>query len=133
MTFNKTYFVLFISFFVIEIIIAVFVNDSFIRPYLGDTFVVILIYCFIRSFFNVPATPTIIAVLLFSYSIEVMQYFKLVELLGLENYKIARIVIGTSFAWGDLVAYTAGAIIVGVFEKHRNTRNKIKNSLNKLF
>ncbi len=124
MTFNRFYFVLFIIFFIIEVIIAVYVNDRFIRPYLGDTFVIILIYCFVRSFFNIPTTPTIIAVLLFSYGIEVMQHFKLIELLGLGDSKIARIVIGTSFAWGDLVAYTAGAIIVGAFENHDTARKR---------
>lgn len=56
------------------------------------------------------------AVLLFSYGVEIMQYFNLVELLGLGEYKLARIVIGTSFAWSDLLAYTAGAVIVGVVE-----------------
>lgn len=117
--FNAFYFVLFVAFFVIEVLIALYVRDAFIRPYLGDTFVVILIYCFIRSFLNSPVYPTIVAVLLFSYSIETMQYFNLVELLGLADYKLARIVIGTSFAWGDMVAYTAGAVIIGIVEYYR--------------
>lgn len=117
--FSAFYFVLFVAFFVIEVLIALYVRDAFIRPYLGDTFVVILIYCFIRSFLNSPVYPTIVAVLLFSYSVETMQYFNLVELLGLADYKLARIVIGTSFAWGDMVAYTAGAVIIGIVEYYR--------------
>ena len=122
--FDRFYFSLFITFFIIEVLIALYVNDNFIRPYLGDTFVVILIYCFIRSFFNVPTYPAIIAVLVFSYTIEILQYFKLVELLGLGDYTLARIVIGTSFAWGDLVAYTAGAIIVVTFDSFTLKGNK---------
>lgn len=117
--FSAFYFVLFVAFFVIEVLIALYVRDAFIRPYLGDTFVVILIYCFIRSFLNSPVYPTIVAVLLFSYGVETMQYFNLVELLGLADYKLARIVIGTSFAWGDMVAYTAGAVIIGIVEYYR--------------
>jgi hypothetical protein len=111
-TSNKYYFTSFILFFIIEVVIALYIRDDFIRPYLGDTFVVILIYCFVRSFLDTPTYPTIIGVLLFSYSVEIMQYFKLVELLGLGNYEFARVVIGTSFAWGDMVAYTVGAVIV---------------------
>ncbi len=122
MRFCRFYFVVFIGFFITEFLIAIYIKDDFIRPYLGDTFVVILIYSFIRSFFASPIYKTIIAVLLFSYSVEVMQYFNLVELLGLGDYKLARIIIGTSFAWGDLVAYTAGAIIIGIFEYYRMGR-----------
>ncbi|MEJ2612031.1 MAG: DUF2809 domain-containing protein [Candidatus Thiodiazotropha sp.] len=114
--FNSLYFILFVSFFIIEILIALYVRDAFIRPYLGDTFVVILIYCFIRIFLNTRVYSTVIAVLLFSYSVEIMQYYHLVDLLGLANYTLARIVIGTSFAWTDMVAYTAGAVIIGAVE-----------------
>ncbi|MFT5385169.1 MAG: hypothetical protein ACI81W_002574, partial [Saprospiraceae bacterium] len=35
--------------FLIEVGIAVFIQDRIIRPYIGDLLVVILIYCFIRS------------------------------------------------------------------------------------
>jgi len=119
--FHACYFVLFISIFITEILIALFVNDAFIRPYLGDTLVVILIYCFVRSFLNTATYQTIIAVLLFSFSVEIMQYFNLVSLLGLEQYQLARVVIGTSFSWGDLVAYTAGAFLIASMEYYRCT------------
>ena len=122
MRFNTFYFTIFVTFFIIEVLIALYVKDDFIRPYLGDTFVVILIYSFVRSFLNAPVFPTIIGVLLFSYGIEIMQYFKLVDLLGLGDYKLARVVIGTSFAWGDMVAYTAGAAIIWIAERFREVR-----------
>jgi hypothetical protein len=66
--------------------------------------------------------PTAIFVLLFSYTLEVLQYFKLVELLGLQTYKLARIAIGTSFEWIDLLAYTLGVVFVLFLEK--STANK---------
>lgn len=124
MRFSCFYFVLFIGFFITEVLIAVYIKDDFIRPYLGDTFVVILIYSFIRSFFSSPIYPTIISVLFFSYAIEIMQFFNLVELLGLGDYKLARIIIGTSSAWGDIVAYTAGAVLIGIFEHYHIGSNK---------
>jgi len=50
--------------------------------------------------------------LLFSYTIEILQYFNLVQKLGLEHNKLARIVIGSSFGWEDFLAYTIGILIV---------------------
>lgn len=92
-------------------------HDKIIRPYVGDLLVVILIYCFIKSFFNFPIKQTAIGVLVFSFVIEFLQYFKLVDLLGLGHNKLARIVIGSSFAWEDLVAYALGILLVLFAEK----------------
>ncbi|WP_313805616.1 DUF2809 domain-containing protein [Flavobacterium sp.] len=58
-----------------------------------------------------------VCVLLFSYLIELLQYFNFVHLLGLEESKIAKIVLGSSFEWLDLVAYTAGGLIIILAEK----------------
>ena len=105
-----------------EIVIALFVHDNFIRPYIGDLLVVILIYCFIKSFFNTPVFKTALAVLLFAYTIEILQYYNIVYRLGWQHSKIARIIIGTSFAWQDILAYTAGIMIVLFVEMKRSDR-----------
>ena len=36
--------------FIIELIIALYVHDRIIRPYIGDMLVVVLVYCFVRVF-----------------------------------------------------------------------------------
>jgi hypothetical protein len=105
--------------FLIEALIALFVHDNFIRPFVGDVLVVILIYCFIKSFLNSPVIITAIAVLLFSYLIEVLQYFNIVKILGLQNSNLARVVIGTSFEWTDLLAYTLGIGLVILLDKNK--------------
>lgn len=115
--FNRNYFLLTVLLFAIEVCIALFVNDDFVRPYIGDVLVVILIYCFVKSFLNVPVIKTSIAVLLFAFAVEILQYLAIVEKLGLEKNKIARTVIGTSFEWGDILAYISGIVIVIAFEK----------------
>lgn len=124
--FNRTYFLLFAFIFNIEVLIALYVHDNIIRPYIGDVLVVILIYCFIKSLLKVKVIPTAIFVLLFSFVVETLQYFNIVEKLGLENSKIARTVIGTSFEWMDILAYITGTIIVLAVEKIRlfKTGNK---------
>lgn len=125
LNFHPKYFILTILLLSIEICIALFVHDNFIRPYIGDVLVVILIYCFIKSFFNLPPNITAIAVLLFSFVVETLQYFKVVNLLGLQNSKVASIIIGTSFAWQDIIAYILGIAIVILAEKIFSKNDKV--------
>lgn len=115
--FSKNYFLLFLLLLIVEILIALFINDSFIRPYFGDLLVVILIYCFLKSLFPTPVIKTAIAVLLFACTIEALQYFNLVKKLGLQDSKAARIIIGSSFEWKDMLAYVTGIALVLIFEK----------------
>lgn len=110
LTFKKKYFFLTILLFLIEVLIALFVRDSFIRPYGGDFLVVILIYCFLRTFIEQSPLRIAIVTLAFSFLIEFGQHFKLVELLGLKGNRVAEIVIGTGYSNYDLLAYTLGVI-----------------------
>ena len=126
--FNKYYLYLTLLLFAIEIIIAKYVDDDFIRPYVGDMLVVMLIYCFVKIFISTKVIPIAIGVLLFSYLIEALQYFKIVNILGLEQYKMARIIIGTSFSWTDIFMYTIGIGIVVFIEKTRE--NKMPSIVN---
>ncbi|KAF2509128.1 ribosomal maturation YjgA family protein [Flavobacterium foetidum] len=113
--FSLTYFILTVLIFLTEVCIGIYVHDTIIRPYGGDYLVVILIYCFVRSFLNTPVFQTSIAVLLFSFLIETMQYFDFVDRMGIDN-KLARIVIGTSFAWKDIWSYVLGVLTVFLAE-----------------
>lgn len=117
--FQRRYFIFFVILLLIEVVIALFAHDNFIRPFFGDFLVVILIYCFIKSFLNTPQVMTAIAVLLFSYLIEVLQYFNIIKMLGLQNSNLARVVIGTSFEWTDLIAYTLGIGLVILLGKNK--------------
>ncbi|WP_426063611.1 DUF2809 domain-containing protein [Flavobacterium sp. DSP2-3-1] len=115
--FNRNYFALTILLFVMEIAIGLYVHDNFIRPYFGDFLVVILLYCFLKSFVKVSVWVAAALVLLFSFAIESAQYLNLVEKLGLQHSKIAKVVLGNSFAWMDLLAYTLGILAVIIMEK----------------
>lgn len=117
MRFKPYYFAWSIFLFLVELCIALFVNDAFIRPYVGDVLVVILIYAMVRAFFKVAILPTAIGVLLFAFVVETLQYFKIVEILGLASSAIARTIIGTTFVWEDLVAYMVGVLILLSLEK----------------
>lgn len=126
MKFNPRYFLYTILLFVTEVLIALYVHDQFIRPYIGDFLVVILIYCFVKSFLNTPVVPTAFGVLLFAYLVELLQYFRIVEVLGLQHSRAARIIIGSSFEWQDMLAYTMGILMVVLVEKRRTIFKKSK-------
>ena len=123
-TFNKKYFYFTLLLFLIEICIAVFINDTFIRPFIGDVLVVILIYCFVRAFWNIHSSIIALSVLAFSYIIEILQYFSFVNKLGLQNNKILAVALGSTFDWKDIIAYTIGIIVVLWLENRTNTKLK---------
>ena len=115
--FNKNYFVLALLLFIVEVLIALYVHDSFYRPYFGDFLVVIFLYCFLKAFVKISVWRAAIIVLLFSFFVEFTQYLNLITLLGLQKSGLAKAVLGTSFSWEDLVCYTAGILCVLFFEK----------------
>jgi hypothetical protein len=115
-SFNKRYFAGFIFLLLIEFLIAKFVTDSFIRPFVGDYLVMILIYLFSRIWLEGNSRVQIFGVLLFCYFVEVAQKFNLVQILGLEQYRLARIIIGTHYDARDLVAYSLAALTLLIFK-----------------
>lgn len=117
--FSRKFFVLTVLLFITEVLIAVYVHDSFIRPYFGDFLVVILLYCFVSTFLQAPVKPLAIGVLLFAYLIETLQYFNLVKHLGLQHSRLANIVIGNHFEWTDILAYTLGVLFILLLDKLR--------------
>lgn len=114
--FNKTYTLFFISILVIEILIAKFLTHGFIRYTFGDYLVVILIYCFLKSFINANSFYVAISVLLFAYSIEFLQLINLLDILDLGNNHLAKLILGSTFHISDLVAYTLGTLTTLIIE-----------------
>jgi len=123
--FNKLYFVLATILFVIEFLVGRYMHDGIIRPFGGDFLIVVLLYCFVKSFVNAPVNITALYVLLFSYAVEISQYFHLVNLLGLGNSTTAKLLLGTTFSFTDLLCYTLGILLVVVVE---NIRASLKKS-----
>lgn len=115
--FNLRFFIITLILFLVEVFIALFVHDTFIRPFVGDVIVVWLIYYFLRTFLKIKPIYLAWFTLIFSFAVETAQYFKLVTILGLQNNKLARIVIGTSFSWGDMLCYFVGFLLLFLFDK----------------
>ncbi|HWB28553.1 MAG TPA: DUF2809 domain-containing protein [Chitinophagaceae bacterium] len=124
--FNKAYFIWMLTLLAAEIFIGVFMHDSIIRPYGGDFLVVILIYCFVKSFTTWATKTACIAVLLFAYLIEVLQYFKLLVHLGLKNSTMAKLILGNAFSWTDMLMYTLGILFVAYAERAASAKRAKK-------
>ena len=105
-----TYFLIFFGLLATEIVIALFVNDAFVRPYVGDMLVTLLICCLCRAIIpaNVRLLP--VYVFIFAAAVEIGQYFDLVAVLGLTDNRIISIALGRTFSWMDLVCYAVGCM-----------------------
>lgn len=94
-----------------EIAIALFVHDRFIRPYIGDVLVTILLCCLCRVLIPKGVRLLPVYVFLFAVAVEIAQYFDIVKLLGLENSVFLSTIIGRSFSVWDIVCYAAGCLV----------------------
>lgn len=112
---------------IIEVIIALFVNDNIIRPYIGDVLVVIMIYFFIRILLIKEISWLPLYIFAFAVGVELCQFINIVGILGIENNKFARIIIGSTFDLKDIVCYFVGCCILFGYEKIV-TNNGLSNS-----
>lgn len=115
--FNRTYFLISLGIFIIEVLIATVLNNIFfVRAYLGDVLVVILLFTLIKSFMDVKNNHSLIlGIFLFSCLVEWAQYFHIAEKLGLRQGSIMYIIVGNSFSWIDIVCYAAGCLLLFLF------------------
>jgi len=92
----------------IEFFIALKVHDRFIRPFLGDALVVILVYTFLQTvFLRKPKTMANIS-LAIAFTIETLQAFDFAAYLGANRYGWLSTMLGRTFSWDDYLAYLAG-------------------------
>ncbi|GGI57014.1 ribosomal maturation YjgA family protein [Winogradskyella haliclonae] len=116
MQLNKTYLILAILLFLIEACIAIFLKTGFIRHTFGDYLVVILLYCGLRGLTSLGIWRSAILVLIIAFIIEFLQLTKVLELLNLQSNHFAKLILGTSFQFLDLIAYTLGIITILIIE-----------------
>ncbi len=110
--------IMWLSFFLLllatEVVIALYCHDDFIRPYVGDVLVVILLYCFAKAVVLDKIKLLPLWIFIFACLVEVGQYFNYVELLGFSDNPIISTAMGTSFAFEDIVCYFVGCAICAV-------------------
>lgn len=116
--FSLKYLLISVFIFLIEVLIATELKDIFfVRAYLGDVIVVMLLYTLIKSFFRVNNEKLILGILIFSCLVELAQYFNIAEKIGFREGSLMYIVIGNSFSWIDILCYAAGCLLLYLFIK----------------
>ncbi len=105
------YIILTIILLAVEVLIALFVHDQFVRPYIGDVLVVVVIYTFVRIWIPESVRLLPLYVFLFAAGVEILQYFNIVELLGVQDNVFLRTIIGTSFDVKDILCYAVGCVL----------------------
>ncbi len=109
--FHTRSFAFFLLLLLVEIGIALYVHDGFVRPFVGDALVVVLMFYAIRTVVKTNERKLLFGVLGFAFCVEILQYFHIRDVLNIHN-RILRIMIGGTFDVLDLLAYTAGAATV---------------------
>ena len=104
------YLIIFCGLLAVEMGIALFVNDAFVRPYVGDMLVTLLLCCLCRVIIPDKVRLLPVYVFVFAACVEIGQYFDVVALLGLADNRIISIALGRTFSWMDIVCYAVGCV-----------------------
>ena len=111
-----------------EIFIAIYAKDGFIRYYLGDVLAAVMLYAFGRAAFRLPPKILALAVFTLSLVIEITQYFKVLEILGVQNYAL-WIIFGGTFDWTDIICYAIGCVLAYASENFIGSEHAIYNEI----
>lgn len=122
MKINFKYIFAFWVLLIAEIIIGLFVNDAIIRPYIGDVLVVILMYTFIRGIVQKSIKFLPIYLFVFAAAVELAQYYRIVNVLHLQDNRIISTIIGTSFDVRDIFCYLIATVILVIWKKMENAK-----------
>ena len=104
------YVAIFCGLLAVEVCIALFVHDAFVRPYVGDMLVTLLLCCMCRVAFPDEIRLLPVFVFLFAACVEIGQYFDVVALMGLTDNRLLSIALGRTFSWMDLLCYAIGCV-----------------------
>lgn len=112
----------FVFLFFVEVLIALYVHDDFIRPYVGDMIVTVVVWSFARIVFPYKFRLMSLYVMIFAILVEIGQYFNYVDILRITN-PILVTMMGTSFAWADIACYAVGCVIAAIVDITRFRKN----------
>lgn len=121
MKMDMKYIFIFLILLIAEIIIAFFVKDAIIRPFIGDVLVIILIYTLIRGLMKKSIKLLPVYIFLFAFTVELAQYFNIVDALDLQNNKVISTIVGTTFDIKDILCYLVSTVILIIWNRIEKT------------
>lgn len=114
---NRNYLAIAHALFLTELAIAFIIKTGFIRYTFGDYLVVILLYAIIRGCTNLKVWVSALVVLLIAYTIELLQLTPFLSYFNLQDSFTAKLILGSTFQIGDIIAYTLGILTVLFIEQ----------------
>lgn len=122
---RAVYCIVFLALLAAEIGIALFVRDNFVRPYVGDALVTVLLCCLVRCIF--PHGPKWLAayVFIFSVAVEFSQLAGIATILGVKS-TVLRTLLGATFDPKDILCYFVGCMAFGAAEGWFSHRRRKK-------
>ena len=127
LSFNPRFLLLAVLLFATEVMIATRMSHvGWVRAYLGDVLVVVLLYAAARSVLRINDHLLLALVFAFACAIEIAQAFSLAERLGFVRGDLMYTVIGNTFSWGDIACYAVGCGVVAglVLLWHAHARSR---------
>ena len=102
--------------FATELFIALFVRDSLVRPLVGDSLAVVLVYLTVRALTGLRRVAAVALALGAALAVELGQLLDVIGILGLSDNRMAGLVLGARFDPLDLIAYLGGALCIAAGE-----------------
>lgn len=100
----------------VEVLIALYAHDEWIRPYGGDIIIIFVIYTFIRMLVPHGFVSLPVIILLFACLAEGLQYINIADRLGLGDIEFFNVLLGTVGDMRDIICYAVGCLILIIYE-----------------
>ena len=110
------YLSVFLLLLIAEVLIGAFVRDAFIRPFVGDVLITVLLCCLVRVAFPNGCRWLPAWVFLFSAAVECVQLLKLPAKFGLQG-TILGVIMGSTFDLKDILCYGIGCALFALAER----------------
>ena len=116
------YLIIFIFIFMVEVFIGAYSHSGIIRNYVGDILVIPVMYFFIRIIYPKRMRKLPYILFLFAVIVEILQYMKINNILGIEGSSLLGILLGSTGDIKDILCYFIGTIIIIIIDVIENRR-----------
>ena len=107
------------------IVMAVFVKELFLQSYICDVLIILWFFFLLKSFFKGANYELAHYALLFTIVLEIAEFYQVIELLGLQDNKVAKMALGSAFDWFDLLVYGITWLLIISIESYRANLDKM--------
>lgn len=114
---RQIYFLLAVTTILLGLLSRTRLTPALIYPYLGDYLYALLFFCIIGFILTKSSSLKIALIsVLICYCIEFFQLYQADWITTLKNYRLAKLILGNSFLWSDIISYTLGGVTGYILE-----------------